>query len=309
MTDKVSFDSPYGRYDKKPYRHVNSLSSKSEPKAKRDVPEWQKRLLTSKSDKNTYEELSLSTNEDISDITMHLNYPRTNTPLDFYPVYDTSGEIKKARRITSGHGRSVTPSRTGSALSVRGDLDLSLKGRQETYYNEVKKVYDVDKGRKMRQKEFFQRYTSFRSNYDNETLREQRQAERLRIDRENQILKDLKRKRTEFQREKEWRVRCQYVTWKQLEHERMDRESHGLPLNVQADFYLKKRKPMKTMSIKHVVRNETPRYQTASKRHIREMFGTTYPTIDPKLKPPAFGRNNNNTGIQRGTDSFEQPRY
>jgi hypothetical protein len=269
----------------------------SEPKAKRDVPEWQKRLLTSNSDKNIYEELSFSTNEDMSDTAVHLNYPRTNTPLDFHPIYDTSGEIKKARRITSGQNRAVTPSRTGRSLSLRGDLDLSLKGRQEAYYNEARNVYDVDKGRKMRQNEFLHRYTSFRSNFDHERLREQRLAEKSRIDRENRILKDLRRKRTEFQRDKEWRIRSQYVTWRLLEHEKWDRESYGLPREVQADFYLKKRKPTKATPVKHVVRCETPRYKTASERHIREMFQTTYPTIDPKLKPPAFGRKNN---IERG---------
>ncbi|XP_061184911.1 uncharacterized protein LOC133192921 [Saccostrea echinata] len=286
--------------------HWSSSISKSDgdlhTKAKQNIPDWQKRRpLTLTLDKNVFDELPIS-EESLSDITMCSYQPRTNTPLDFYSVYESESEVKKARRITSGHQRSVTPLRSGSALSRRKDVDLSLGGRQETYYNQMKRVYDVDNIRKKRQNEFSHMYVSFRTSYAQEKLKQQREAERIRIDNENKILKELKRKRTEFQREKEWRVRSQYVTWKLLEHERMDRELYGLPLNVQADFYLKTRKPRKIKPMKDVVRKETPFYQKASERHIKRMFGTTvtYPTIDPKLKPPAFGRKN--SSLQKDFD-------
>ncbi|XP_062587389.1 uncharacterized protein LOC134249041 [Saccostrea cucullata] len=303
MTTKIS--KPNSRWQQGNSQWSSSISKSDgdlHKTAKRNVPDWQKRRpLTQTLDKNSYQELPI-TDESLSDITMCSYQPRTNTPLDFYSVYESESEVKKARRIASGHHRSVTPSRSGSALSRRKDVDLSTGGRQETYYNQMKKVYDVDNIRKRRQNEFSQTYVSFRTSYTQEKLKQQREIERNRIDNENKILKDLKRKRTEFQREKEWRVRSQYVTWKLLEHERMDRELYGLPLNVQADFYLKTRKPRKSKPMKDIVRNETPSYRRASEGHIKRMFGSnvTYPTIDPKLKPPAFGRKN--SSLQKDFD-------
>lgn len=303
MAAKLSNNGQYRRgyngkkFDSLSYVIPRAPVSKSEgdlksKRAKGSIPKWQNRPWSVTSQQNVLDFLSVSTENRDLETTMHRHYPRTNTPLDFYSVYDISDEVKRVRRLSSGNSRSVTPSRGRQSVYSRGSVDFSVGGRQEAYYNETLKTYDVTRGQEKRQSEFMHKYVTYRSRLAREKLNQERDADKRRIEKENQILKELKKKRTEFQREKDWRVRTQYVTTKVLEHERIDRESYGLPLNVQADFYLKKRRPKKLVPIKQVLNNETSRYQNISEKLVKNMYGKSYPTIEPGIKPPAFGWKN-----------------
>lgn len=306
METKLTYNQPFWKNDKNRHTSVSSHVSKSDgdlksKSVKRTKPKWQNRPRSMTSETNVFDNLSTSTEIVESDVqrTMHMrtHFPRTNTPLDFNAVYETSNDVKKIRRLNSGRNRSVTPSRGRQVASLMGSVDLSMDGRQKKHFIEAQKVYDVDRVQKMRQRELVSKYSTSRTRYTQEQLREQREAERQRVEKENQILSQLKQMRREFQREKEWRVRCQYVTTRVLEHERMDRELYGLPLNVQADFFPKKRKPKRIVTINQHIPKETSRYQNKSVQTVPNIYGINYPTVEPWFKPPAFSwKNKRKTG-------------
>lgn len=299
MATRLNSNQPLWKNDKNRHSSVSSHVSKSDgdlksQRVKRTKPEWQNRPRSMTSETNVFDNLSTSTG--FVEMDMHnavtTYLPRTNTPLDFNAVYETSNDVKRIRRLSSGRNRSVTPSRGRQVASFMGSVDLSMDGRQKNHFIETQKVYDVDREHKMRQRELVSKYSTSRSRYIQEQLREQREAARQRVKKENQILSQLKKMRREFQLEKEWRVRCQYVTTRVLEHERMDRELYGLPLNVQADFFPKKRKPKRLVTINKNIPKETSRYQNKSVQTVPNLYGINYPTIEPRLKPPSFSWKN-----------------
>lgn len=306
METKLTYNQPFWKNDKNRHISVSSHVSKSDgdlksKSVKRTKPKWQNRPRSMTSETNVFDNLSTSTEIVESGVqrAMHMrtHFPRTNTPLDFNAVYETSNDVKKIRRLNSGRNRSVTPSRRRQVASLMGSVDLSMDGRQKKHFIEAQKVYDVDRVQKMRQRELVSKYSTSRTRYTKEQLREQREAERQRVEKENQILSQLKKMRREFQREKEWRVRCQYVTTRVLEHERMDRELYGLPLNVQADFFPKKRKAKRIVTINQHIPKETSRYQNKSVQTVPNIYGINYPTVEPWFKPPAFSwKNKRKTG-------------
>lgn len=303
MASKLTYNQPVRKNDKNRHSSVSSHVSKSDgdlksKRVKRTKPEWQNRPRSLTSETNVFHNLSTSTGFVELDMhnAMRTHFPRTNTPVDFNAVYETSNDVKRIRRLNSGRNRSVTPSRGRQVASFMGSVDLSMDGRQKKHFIDAQKVYDVDRVQKVRQREL-SKYSTSRSRYIQEQRREQREAEKERIEKENQILSQLKKMRREFQREKEWRVRCQYVTTRVLEHERMDRELYGLPLNVQADFFPKKRKPRRLVTINQSIPKETPRYQNKSVQTVPNIYGINYPTFEPRFKPPAFSwKNKRKTG-------------
>lgn len=299
MATRLNSNQPLWKNDKNRHSSVSSHVSKSDgdlksQRVKRTKPEWQNRPRSMTSETNVFDNSSASTGFVEMDMhnAMTTYLPRTNTPLDFNAVYETSNDVKRIRRLSSGRNRSVTPSRGRQVASFMGSVDLSMDGRQKNHFIETQKVYDVDREHKMRQRELVSKYSTSRSRYIQEQLREQREAARQRVKKENQILSQLKKMRREFQLEKEWRVRCQYVTTRVLEHERMDRELYGLPLNVQADFFPKKRKPKRLVTINKNIPKETSRYQNKSVQTVPNFYGINYPTIEPRLKPPSFSWKN-----------------